>query len=169
MTPGLIENGVFQRAAAAEALRTFLEETTRAAKLDLQVSVSVAHGGEPPLAEVLADLSGRDQDLLLERGGELLQAIEHLALRALRLDPPWQEKILLDSGGYRALRMEELRMMARTAAERVIASRQPLTLNPMSARDRRLVHLALQGVRGIRTESTGAADRRQVVIHPVAE
>ena len=115
---------------------------------------------------MFADLSGRDKDALLERGAELLHAIEHLALRALRLEPPWQDKILLDCGGYRALRIEELRMTARVAAERVQTSRQPFKLNPMSARERRIVHLALQEFPGVRTESAGMGEQRQVVIHP---
>jgi spoIIIJ-associated protein len=171
MTQNLIENGQLNRSAAAESLQKFLQEITAAAKLDLKISVSaLPPGGAPDVggAEVFADLSGRDKDLLLERGAELLQAVEHLALRALRLEPPWQDKLLLDSGGYRALRIEELKMTARVAAERVQASRQPFKLNPMSARDRRIVHLALQHVPGVRTESVGMGEQRQVVIHPAA-
>src|SRR5215467_11755752 len=166
MTYNLLENGQLNRAAAATALRKFLEETVRAGKLDLQVTVrALAPEAQPDEggAEVFADLSGRDKDLLLERGAELLQAIEHLALRALRLEPPWQDKIFLDSGGYRALRIEELRMTARVAAERVQTSRQPFKLNPMSARERRIVHQALQEFPGVRTESIGMGEQRQVV------
>ena len=71
-----------------------------------------------------------------------------------------------DCGGYRALRFEELRMTAKVAAERVQTSKQPFRLNPMSSRERRIVHLALKDMPGIRTESVGAGDERQVVIHP---
>ena len=169
MTQSLIENGQLNRSAAAESLQKFLQELLAAAKLDLKITLSTLSAGNVPDAggaEVFADLSGRDKDLLLERGAELLHAIEHLALRALRLEPPWQDKILLDSGGYRALRLEELRMTARVAAERVQTSRQPFKLNAMNARERRIVHLALQEFPGVRTESVGAGEQRQVVIHP---
>ena len=169
MTQNLIEAGQLNRAAAAESLQEFLGELIAAAKLDLKINVSTLAAGIAPDAggaEVFADLGGRDKDLLLERGAELLHAIEHLALRALRLEPPWQDKILLDSGGYRALRIEELRMTARVAAERVQTSRQPFKLNPMNARERRIVHLALQEFPGVRTESVGMGEQRQVVIHP---
>ncbi len=169
MTQNLIENGQLNRSAAAESLQEFLQELLAAAKLDLKISTSTLSVGNVPDAggaEVFADLSGRDKDLLLERGAELLHAIEHLALRALRLEPPWQDKILLDSGGYRALRLEELRMTARVAAERVQTSRQPFKLNAMNARERRIVHLALQEFPGVRTESVGVGEQRQVVIHP---
>jgi len=74
--------------------------------------------------------------------------------------------LLLDSGGYRALRIEELKMTARVAAERVQTSRQPFKLNPMTARERRIVHLTLQEFPGVRTESIGMGEQRQVVIHP---
>jgi spoIIIJ-associated protein len=169
MTYNLIESGQLNRSAAAEALQAFLEETIRVGKFDLKVSVRVLEAGAVPEqggAEIFADLAGRDNELLLERGAELLQSIEHLAHRALRLEPPFQDKIFLDCAGYRALRVEELKMMARTAAERVQTSRQPFKLNPMNSRERRIVHLALQSVPGIRTESIGFGPTRQVVIHP---
>jgi spoIIIJ-associated protein len=169
MPQELIKDGHLDREAAAEALRQFLETTVRKAGFQLKVTVrSSAPTGEPGGdAEVIADLDGRDKELLLERGAELLKALEHLAFRALRLEPAFHEKIHLDCGGYRALRFEELRMTARVAAERVQASKQPFRLNPMSSRERRIVHLTLKEMPGIRTESVGVGEERQVVIHPV--
>jgi spoIIIJ-associated protein len=169
MALNLIENNRLNRSAAADALRKFLEATLRTGRFDLIATVRAVPEGTAPDdagAEVFAELSGRDKDLLLERGGELLQSIEHLAQRALRLEPPWQDKIFLDCGGYRSLRIEELKMMARAAAERVQFSRQPFKLNPMSSRERRIVHLALESFAGVRTESIGFGPQRQVVIHP---
>jgi len=170
MAQELIRDGKLDRQATADALRHFLESVVRVAGLDLKVSVrAVASGGAGAEgdAEVLADLDGRDKEILLERGAELLKAFEHLAFRALRLEPSFHEKIHIDSGGYRALRFEELRMTARVAAERVQSSRQPFRLNPMSSRERRIVHLALKDLGGVRTESIGVGEDRQVVIHPV--
>lgn len=168
MTKELVHDGKLDRAAAAEALREFLQNMLRAGGLDLKVSVRVAEPstteeGEP---EVLADLDGKDKEILLARGGEVLKALEHLAFRALRLEPAFHEKIHLDCAGFRALRFEELRMTARVAAERVQSSRQPFQLNPMSSRERRIVHLALKDFPGVRTESVGTGEDRQVVIHP---
>ena len=165
----LIHDGRLDRAAAAGALREFLQSMVRAGGLDLQVKVRAAEGvegTEEGEAEVFADLDGRDQEILLARGGEVLKALEHLAFRALRLEPAFHEKIHLDCGGYRALRFEELRMTARVAAERVQSSHQAFRLNPMSSRERRIVHLALKDFPGVRTESVGSGEERQVVIHP---
>jgi spoIIIJ-associated protein len=169
MAQELIHDGKLDRQATADALKHFLESVVRAARLDLRVSVrAVAPGGTGVEgdAEVLADVDGKDNEILMERGAELLKAFEHLAFRALRLEPSFHEKIHIDSGGYRALRFEELRMTARVAAERVQSSRQPFRLNPMSSRERRIVHLALKDMSGVRTESIGVGEERQVVIHP---
>jgi spoIIIJ-associated protein len=170
MRPVLIQEGKLDRVAAAEALRLFLEKMVSAGGFDLQVKVRVVDGtagvghSEP---EVLADLDGADKEILLARSGEVLKALEHLAFRVLGLEPAFHEKIHLDSGGYRALRFEELRMTAKVAAERVQASRQSFQLNPMSSRERRIVHLALKDMPGVRTESIGTGEERQVVIHAV--
>src|SRR5580692_9075638 len=167
--PEIVKNGEFDREAAADALRKFLEDTVRAGKLQLTVSIRVlgaADGEASREEEIVADIDGRDKEFLLERGAEALKALEHLAYRALRLEPAFHEKIHLDCGGYRALRFEELRMTARVAAERVQTSKQPFQLNPMSSRERRIVHLTLKEMPGIRTESVGMGEERQVVIHP---
>src|SRR5258707_13802518 len=157
MPQEIIKDGHLDREAAAEALRQFLETTVRTAGFQLNVTVrAVAPAGEPGGdADVIAVLDGRDKELLLEHGAELLKALEHLAFRALRLEPAFHEKIHLDCGGYRALRFEELRVTARVAAERVESSKQPFPLNPMSSRERRILHLALKNMPRIRTESGG--------------
>lgn len=169
MPQELIRDGNLDRQATADALRNFLENVVRAAGFELKVNVravpengSAAEGD----AEVLADLDGRDKEILLERGADVLKAFEHLAFKALRLEPAYHEKIHIDSGGYRALRFEELKMTARVAAERVQQTKQPFRLNPMSSRERRIVHLAVKDIPGVRTESVGMGEDRQVVIHP---
>lgn len=170
MTKELVRDGKLDRIAAAEALREFLQTMVRTSRLELRVMVRTAEprsGSDEGEAEVFADLDGKDKEILVARGGETLKALEHLAYRALRLEPAFHEKIHLDSGGYRALRFEELRMTARVAAERVQTTRQAFPLNPMSSRERRIVHLALKDFPGVRTESIGTGEERQVVIHPV--
>lgn len=166
MSLQLIQNGKLDREAAATALRDFLEKTIHAAGFQLKVTVNPIAADANGEAEVIADIDGRDKEFLLERGGEVLRALEHLAFRALRLEPEWHEKLHIDCGGYRALRFEELRMTAKVAAERVQLTKQPFRLNPMTSRERRIVHLALKDMPGVRTESVGMGEHRQVVIHP---
>jgi spoIIIJ-associated protein len=166
MAEQFIHDGKLDKRAAADALREFLEQIVRTGEFQLVVTVRTAVADDSNDAEVIADIDGKDKELLLERGAELLRALEHLAFRALRLEPAFHEKIHVDCGGYRALRFEELRMTARVAAERVQASKQSFKLNPMSSRERRIVHLTLKEIPGIRTESVGMGEERQVVIHP---
>jgi spoIIIJ-associated protein len=169
MTKELVRAGKLDREATAEALREFLLKIVNAGKFDLQVKVRTAEAASPAEgeAEVFADLDGKDKELLVARGGEVLKALEHVAFRALDLEPAYHEKIHLDCGGFRALRFEELRMTARVAAERVLTSKQPFQLNAMSSRERRIVHLALKDMPGVRTESVGTGEDRHIVIHPV--
>ncbi len=169
MKTELIHEGKLDRHAAGEALRQFLEKIVAAGGFSLHVNVHAVEspGAERGDAEVLADLDGKDKELLLARNGEVLKALEHLAFRALGLEPAFHDKIHLDCGGYRAMRFEELKMTAKVAAERVQSSKQPFQLNPMSSRERRVVHLALKDMPGVRTESIGTGEERQVVIHAV--
>jgi spoIIIJ-associated protein len=172
MSKEFVREGKLDREAAAEALRDFLQRIVRAGQFELSVKVRTAEpssGTEEGQAEVFADLDGRDKEILMARGGEVLKALEHLAFRALGLEPAYHEKVHLDCGGFRALRFEELRMTARVAAERVLASKQPFQLNAMSSRERRIVHLALKDMPGVRTESVGTGEERHIVIHPAKQ
>ena len=157
----------FDRDAVAAGLREFLNLALKHARLDLRYDVRALDAADDiEHTEVLVAFSGRDQELLLERNGELLQALEYLAVRFIRLDPKTYDRVRFDSGDYRAMRLEELKLSARVAAERVAESRQPFRFNPMSSRERRVIHLALKDVPGVRTASEGAGDRRQVVVYP---
>ena len=70
------------------------------------------------------------------------------------------------TGEYRSTRIEELKLSARVAAQRVRETGQPFRFQPMPSRDRRLIHLELTGAAGVRTESEGWGDRRHLVIYP---
>ena len=169
MTKELVREGKLDREATAERLRDFLAQIIRAGKFDLSAQVRTLDASAPTVEgepEVFADIDGKDKEMLTARGGEALKALEHLVFRALSLEPAYHEKIHLDCGGFRALRFEELRMTARVAAERVFTSKQPFQLNAMSSRERRIVHLALKDVAGVRTESVGSGEERHIVIHP---
>jgi spoIIIJ-associated protein len=89
-------------------------------------------------------------------------------LRWIRLDPQLFDRVRFDAGGYRGMRIEELRLSAHVAAERVRETKAPFRFNPMSARERRIVHLALQEEAGVRTASEGDGEERQVVVYPAA-
>ena len=129
-------------------------------------SATAVAPGEPGVAVLFR---GADEALLLEHDAELLLAVEHVAHRWLRLDPRLHDQVRFDCGKYRATRLEELKLSARVAAQRVRETGQPFRFNPMSSRERRLIHLELSGAAGVRTMSEGAGDRRQLVIYPASK
>ena len=156
---------------AAGEIKKFLDLVAREMRLEIERDVAVAQSSEPGVhdSEVVVTFRGPDQDLLLERNGELLLALEHIAHRWLRLDPRLHDRVRFDCGDYRATRLAELKLSARVAAQRVRETGEPFRFNPMSSRERRIVHLELNGAPGVRTMSDGSGDRRQLVIYPVTK
>jgi spoIIIJ-associated protein len=75
-------------------------------------------------------------------------------------------RVSFDANDYRLLRIEELRLSAATAAEKVKRTGVPFRFNPMNSRERRVIHLALRNEAGVRSESAGVGPQRQVVIYP---
>lgn len=153
------------------AVESLLKEIIRHGRLDL--SFSIRHLTDPPAEELEApefvvDFSGRDADLLLEKNAALLDAIEYVVLKAVRLEENLFGKITFDCDDWRKLRAEELKLTARMAAERVVETGDPFTLNSMNARERRIVHLALRDQPAVRTESQGFGPERKVVILPAS-
>ena len=159
------------------------DKMAAAKKIDELLRGVVTHGGlhlkyritvDPPLPEqrdwerheILVELSGPDSPLLLERGGELLRGLELLALEMLRLPGNEHEKICFDCMNQRAMRLEELRLAADVAAERVRKTGMPYEFAPMSSRERRIVHLALRDQADLHTESQGEGGRRCLVVYP---
>jgi len=145
-----------------------LREVIRSAQFELDFSIhqgdAPAEGLEAP--EFVVDFTGPDADLLLEKNGTLLDALEYVVLKAVRLDEELFGKITLDCEDWRRLRAEELRLTALMAAERVSETGDPFTLNPMTPRERRIVHLVLRDQPNVRTASEGKGSDRRVIIHP---
>jgi spoIIIJ-associated protein len=158
-----------EREAAIEELRRFLDCSIQGMGLDLgyQVETSEPAADAVERVEIRVRFSGPDQELVLERNGELLQALEYLAVRWLRLDPKLYDHVRLDAADYRAMRVEELKLSARVAAQRVIETGQPFRFNPMPARERRILHVVLAEIPEVRSSSEGIGEERQVVIHRV--
>ena len=156
--------------AAANKINQFLQAVVTQGGLRLKYRIVV----DPPLPEerdwekpdILVDLSGPDAALLLDRGGELLRALELLALEMLRLPSGEHEKVCFDCQNHRSLRIQELRAAAAVAADKVRKTGTPYQFNPMSSRERRIVHLALREESDLRTESQGEGMRRSLVVYP---
>jgi spoIIIJ-associated protein len=151
-----------------ERLEGLLREVLRAGEFQLRFAIRKVEAppGDLEAPEVTVDFSGPDAGLLLEKHATLLDALEHVILKAVRLDEERLGQITFDCEDWRRLRTAELRLTAQMAAERAVDSGDPYELNPMTPRERRIVHLALRGMPNIRTVSEGRGPERRVVIHP---
>ncbi len=109
---------------------------------------------------------GGDVALLLGHNAELLDALEYLGNRVLARTSGNDERLVFDSGGYRARREKELRLMAEVAAEKVRLSRIPFSFDPMTPNERRIIHLALASDASVTTESLGSGENRKITIRP---
>lgn len=111
-------------------------------------------------------LSGRDLGAMIGHHGRTLDALELLlGLHTARRHGRWIP-VIVDAQGYRARREKALIGAAREAADRVAGAGEPVALEPMDARDRRTVHLALRDDPRVRTASEGEGEQRRVVVRP---
>lgn len=112
------------------------------------------------------NLTGADRPLLLSNSASLLNNLEYLLNKIFHLGKDDAHGIVLDSEQYRQHREAELVLLAQMASQKVISLRKPLNLQPMIPRERRIVHLALSGIQGVRTESNGEGESRSITIYP---
>jgi spoIIIJ-associated protein len=110
-------------------------------------------------------LEGNDSAIVIGRHGETLKAFEFLANLIYRTDQS-APKIRFDCAGYRARREESLIHLAESVAREVLHKRAPVSLEPMSSWERRIIHLALQDNRDIMTSSEGEEPLRKIVVYP---
>ena len=124
---------------------------------NLQLNVTV----KPGLTGPVLDLDGRDAELLQSQTGELLEALQHLVNQIFGRNLENGERLVCDVRGFRATREAELQAMANLAANRVRETGIAFTFEPMTANERRIIHLTLAESADLFTESVGeGADRK---------
>ena len=138
----------------------FTNQVLGSSGLDLKAGADHAEDG------LRIQVRGDDVALLLGHNAELLDALEYLGNRVLARASGDEARLVFDSGGYRARREKELRLMAEKAAEKVRLSRIPFNFDPMTPNERRIIHLALANDTSVTTESQGNGENRKVTIRP---
>ena len=137
-------------------------------KMSMDAEVSIApDDGEGGENEIRLEIEGPDAGRIIGKRGQVLEAIQYLTTRIAHRPGEERKHIAVDAEGYRARHEDQLSQMARKLAERVMAEGKVITFDPMSARDRRVVHIALKEITGVRTESNGEGPDRRVQIIPV--
>lgn len=138
----------------------FTNQVLDASGLDLKADANRGDDG------MKVQVRGSDVAILLGHNAELLDALEYLGNRVLSRASGEEAKVVFDSGGYRARREKELKLMAEKAAEKVRISRIPFSFDPMTPNERRIIHLALSTDESVTTESQGNGENRKVTIRP---
>ncbi|MFA5308014.1 MAG: R3H domain-containing nucleic acid-binding protein [Dehalococcoidales bacterium] len=121
---------------------------------------------EGNLASIGLNIEGDDLGILIGRRGQTMVSLQYIVRLIMAHKMQVQIPIVLDVEGYKQRRCEGLRLLANRLAEQVKTRKVPFTMEPMSAFERRVVHLALSEHPDVTTESTGVGESRKVVITP---
>ena len=136
----------------------FLEDVFEMTGLQLRVAVKQGIAGE------VLDIEGHDAELLQSQTGELLEALQHLINQVFGRSLTAGARLVCDVHGFRATREAELQAMANLAANRVRQTGAAFTFEPMSANERRIIHLTLADSPDLFTESIGEGSDRKLRI-----
>lgn len=137
-------------------------------KMTMDAEVILApDDGEGSEDEIRLEIEGPDAGRIIGKRGMVLEAIQYLTTRVAHRPGEPRKHIAVDAEGYRARHEDQLAQMARKLAQRVATEGKIITFDPMSARDRRVVHMAIKDMTGVRTESNGEGPDRRVQIIPV--
>lgn len=149
-------------AKAAPVVRAFLESVLGLLGVEVEVDIDIEEDG------LHCDLntSAEDGGLLIGRHGATLDALQYLTLRVLQAEGFERMRITLDVAGYRTRREKTLQKLAQNAADKVLDTGRPYHFEPMSAMERRVVHMAILEIGGLSTESEGEGRHRHVVVFP---
>jgi spoIIIJ-associated protein len=158
---------------AAQKIAGFLAHLNKLGGFRLKYRITAGDGARDPQGMegrvIYVELGGPDTPLLTQHNGELLRALETLAAQMLRLDQREHDLVSFDAGNYKALRAQELRMAAETAAEKVLRTGVPYAFPPMNSRERRLLHIAFRELEGVETASSGEGQDRFLAVFPAGK
>jgi spoIIIJ-associated protein len=147
----------------AAHVRGLVERITR--ELEIPCSVTVEERED----EVVASCAGRDLGVLIGKHGQTIDAIQYLVNAiAFRTFGDERKAVVVDAAGYRARRRATLESLADRTVGRVRSSGEAVELEPMTAVERKIVHLYLEAVEGVETVSDGTEPNRYVVVRPAA-
>ena len=152
---------------AAEVVDSILQILEIDADINIREPVTAGDGLGSALAVI--DISGHDLGMLIGRRGESLMAFQYVVNLIMTRRYPGRGSVTIDVEEYRRRREDQLISLATRMADRVREIGEPITLEPMSAAERRLVHLALTDDPDVETNSTGEGDSRKVVISLMEE
>ncbi len=151
-------------ASSSDSLAEKAQKTLRDILSFLGMEAKIQVKEEPD--RLWVSFKGDGSGLLIGRKGQTLEALEYLVNKIVHRGAEDKKKIVVDTENYRARREEALIKLAKRMGEKAKRSGKPVTMNPLNAHDRRIVHLALQNDKALRTHSKGTGLYRKIVISP---
>jgi spoIIIJ-associated protein len=155
--------------AIFEEAKNVLEELLRLMDLPSKVMLSeefTVTGEDGGTSSIGLNIEGEDLGILIGRRGQTMLSLQHIVRLIISRKLDVRIPIVLDVEGYKQRRCEGLRTLARKLADQVRTRRVPFSMEPMTAFERRVIHLALADHPDVTTESTGEGETRKVVIIP---
>jgi spoIIIJ-associated protein len=116
---------------------------------------------------IAVDVATKETGLFIGQKGETIDAIQYLLNVAVYKNRPFVKRIIVDAEGYRQRRTEAIQGMAHRTARRALREKRPLSLPPMTAAERRVVHLFLKEHPNVTTSSEGKEEARRVIVSPI--
>lgn len=156
---GVKETGETQLLPLAQE---FLEELLRLMREPASVTAKMDEADRISLT-----IDAQDAGLLIGKQGQTLEALQYLVSKMVSHRTQRKVRVLIDIESYRARQQEALTQLALRSGEKAKKSGKPVTLNPMNPHDRRIIHLALQGDKELKTMSRGEGLYKKVVVYPV--
>ncbi|HEX2879154.1 MAG TPA: R3H domain-containing nucleic acid-binding protein [Polyangiaceae bacterium] len=145
--------------------RDFLISLVNKMQMDCEVVLHPQQEEAP--SDIKLEITGRDAGRIIGKKGQVLSAIQFLCNRVVNRPTLERRYVTVDAEGYRNRREDSLATMARRLGKQAMTDGKIITFEPMSPRDRRVVHLALAKFEGVVTKSEGEGDDRRVQIIPV--
>ena len=148
---------------AANIVRDLLEKMHVKATIQSRIGEAA---DETDSRVIMIDILGDDLSFLIGRHSEVLHSLQYITSLIVGREVGHWVPLIIDVQGYRERRERQLRQMAARMAEQVVKTGRRISLEPMSATERRIIHLALRDNNQIMTESIGEEPSRKVVIYP---
>ena len=114
------------------------------------------------------EIQTKDTELVIGRRGVVMDALQHLVNKVVYRDRRDEKTkpLVVDAGGFRDKQIERLRALGQRMAEKALETKQIVELQPMTAHDRRIVHMAISEIAGLTTRSEGEGEERHILIVP---
>lgn len=132
--------------------------------MNVSASIEEKELSEEGRALISLEINGDDLGILIGRRGQTLTSLQYIVYLMVGHQLKAHVPIAIDVAGYRERRQEALKNLAWRMAERVVATGQPVPLEPMPASERRTIHLSLRDYPGVITQSIGDGEERKVTI-----